>query len=171
MNKTERSRLAAGIIFILVGAAFLAAQLMPGLFSTISIIFGWPWIIIGVGAALFIFGLAIGVPEMAVPACITAGIGCLLYWQNLTGNWGSWAYAWTLIPGFVGIGTVVSALIGGKRSEISDGLRTILVSLVLFIFFGSFLGAFTFLGAYWPLLIVAAGVILLLQGLIRGRGK
>lgn len=170
MNKTERSRLAAGVIFILVGAVFLAAQLFPGLFASIGIIISWPWIIIAVGAGLLILGLAMGTPEMAIPACIVAGIGGLLYYQNLSGNWLSWAYAWTLIPGFAGCGMIISALIGGKgRQEISNGLRAILSSLVMFVIFGSFFGAFAFLGAYWPLLIIAAGVLLLAQALIRTR--
>ena len=44
----------------------------------------------------------------------------MLYWQNQTGNWESWAYAWALIPGFVGVGTIVMGLWEGKWA---DGAR------------------------------------------------
>ena len=42
--------------------------------------------------------LLTGQPGMLVPACIVGGIGGMLYWQNLTGDWASWSYSWSLIP-------------------------------------------------------------------------
>jgi hypothetical protein len=36
---------------------------------------------------------------------------------------------------------------------------------VMFTIFGSFLGGFAFLGPYWPLILVAAGLLLLLQNI------
>jgi len=43
----------------------------------------------------------------------------------------------------------------------------ILVGIVLFLVFGSIFGAFTWLGAYWPLLLVGAGLIILIEGLLK----
>ena len=107
---------------------------------------------------------------MAVPACIVGGIGGLLYWQNATGNWESWAYAWTLIPGFVGVGIVLSGLLGGEiRQSVSGGGWLILISLVLFTIFGSFFGALGIVGDYWPVLLILLGLLILIRSLFRSR--
>ena len=108
-------------------------------------------------------------PGMIVPACIVGGIGCLLYWQNATNNWESWAYAWTLIPGFAGVGTLLLGLITGDGRTARSGLWLILISLVLFAVFASFLGGLNYFGRYWPLLLIALGVLLLVRALFRDR--
>jgi len=166
MNRRHRSSLAGGLVLILLGVLFLAVQLMPGL----QLWFSWPLIIVGVGVLLLILGLVTGAPDMAVPACIVGGIGGLLYWQNSTGNWESWAYAWTLIPGFVGVGIVLSGLLGGKpRQPVREGGGLILISLVLFTVFGSFLGGLSLLGPYWPVLLIVLGLWVLVRPLFRSR--
>jgi len=164
MDVQRRSNLALGVILILLGGIFLLTRLVPGLELVIS----WPWIVIGVGVMLALVGLLTGVPDMAVPGCIVGGIGGILYYQNLSGDWASWSYMWALIPVFVGVGMLLAALLGGKsRGAVREGFRTLLVGLTLFVVFGSFFGAFSILGAYWPLLLVAAGVLILLEGLFK----
>ena len=164
MDVQRRSNLALGLVLILLGGLFLVTRIIPGL----ELVLGWPWIVIGVGAMLLLIGLLAGAPDMAVPACIVSGIGGILYYQNLTGDWASWSYAWALIPAFVGVGMLVSALLGGhSRSAVREGIRTLMVGVVLFLVFGSFFGAFTWLGAYWPLLLVGAGVLILVEGLVK----
>jgi hypothetical protein len=107
---------------------------------------------------------------MAVPACIVGGIGGLLYYQNASGNWDSWAYAWALIPGFVGVGVILSGLLAGRgRQALIEGGGTVLVSLVLFAVFGSFLGGGDFPPLVWPILLIGAGVLLLLRTLLPSR--
>lgn len=164
MDVQKRSNLALGIVLILLGGFFLITRIVPAL----ELVLGWPWIVIGVGAALLLIGLLVGAPDMAIPACIVSGIGCILYYQTLTHNWASWSYAWALIPAFVGIGMFVAALLGGRsRYAYRDALRTILVGVILFVVFGSFFGAFAWLGAYWPLLLVGAGVLILVEGFLK----
>jgi hypothetical protein len=166
MNRRRRSSLAGGLVLILLGAWFLVAQWVPGLQVWLS----WPLIIVGVGALLLIIGLLTGVPAMAVPACIVGGIGGLLYWQNATQNWESWAYAWVLIPGFVGVGIVLSGLLGGEaRQSVRGGGWLILISLVLFTVFGSLFGAPGLLGPYWPVLLILLGLLVLVRPLFRSR--
>ena len=115
-----------------------------------------------VGAVLLLLAVLAGVPELAVPAAIVGGIGGLLWWQNTTDNWESWAYAWTLIPGFVGVGIILSGLLGRRmRESLIGGGWLILISLILFLVFGSFLGGMDLLGAYWLLLLIGLGVLLL----------
>jgi hypothetical protein len=166
MDSQRRSSLAGGLVLILLGALFLAVQWVPGL----QLWFSWPLIIIGIGVLLLIVGLLTGVPAMAIPACIVGGIGGLLYWQNATGNWESWAYAWTLIPGFVGVGMVLSGLLGGDiRQTVRGGGWLILISLVLFAVFASFFGALGLVGRYWPVLLIGLGLLVLAQSLFRSR--
>jgi hypothetical protein len=170
MDRRRRSNLVAGLLLILLGVWFMAVQLVPELRAWMDIEYAWPLIIVGVGVLLLVVGLLTGAPAMAVPACIVGGIGGLLYWQNATGNWESWAYMWTLIPGFVGVGVVLSALLGGEtRQALSGGAWLILISLVLFAVFGSFLGGLGLLGPYWPVLLIALGLLALLRPLLRSR--
>ena len=161
MDQRRRTGLVAGLVMILIGAWFLAVQLVPGLRSYG---FHWPLIIIGVGVFLFLLGLATRSPGLSVPAFIVGGIGGLLYWQLLSGRWESWNYAWALIPGFVGLGMIVAGLLGERRGEmIRGGISLLVISLILFAIFGAFLGGFFGLGQYWPLLLVLLGLFLLVQ--------
>ena len=168
MSQAQRSSLVGGLLLVGLGALFLVYQLSPSLRELFSLEFSWPLIVVGVGVFLLFLGLVVGAPEMAVPAAIVGGIGGLLYWQNATDNWESWAYAWTLIPGFVGIGIILAGLLGGRLAKgLRDGLGLLIISLVGFAIFGSFLGGFDVLGPYWPLLLILAGVAILIRPLFR----
>jgi hypothetical protein len=168
METHRRTNLLGGIVLILVGGILLAVQLFPSLGLTINITFSWPLILVGVGIFLFLLGLLVNEPDMAVPACILAGIGGILYYQNATGDWASWAYAWALIPGFVGVGTILAGLFGGNfRRSLRDGGTLILISLILFAIFSSLLGGKSYLGVYWPVLIILLGLWLLIRPLFK----
>jgi len=171
MNSSQRSALVGGLLLILLGGFFLIGQVVPGLWINVL---GWPWIVIGVAVILLIIGVVTNTPGMAVPACIVGGIGALLYWQSRTGAWESWSYAWTLIPGFVGIGTMLMGLWQGKWSDVRGGLTLVLFSAVMFVVFGSFLGglfggSLSFIGRWWPVLLILLGVLTLLDYLAKQR--
>jgi len=169
MDRKTRSSLGIGLLLVLIGGFFLAVQFLPNLGDWFWHIFDWPVYIIGVGACLLVFGLVVGAPGMAVPACIVAGIGGILYYQNASGNWESWSYVWALIPGFTGVGGMLASLLGsGSRSGFRSNLTLVLISLVMFLVFGAFFGANP-LGAYWPILLIALGVWMLLQPLFKKR--
>jgi len=163
----NRGAAAIGATLILVGLFFLIAQWVPGLKALLGIEYSWPLIVIGVGVFLALIGLLTGAPETLIPAAIVGGIGGILYWQNLTGNWGSWSYVWTLIPGFVGLGMVLAAFFRGTqhraRQLLTGGLWQVVISLVLFGVFGSFLGGPPWLTRYWPVGIILLGIIVLLR--------
>jgi hypothetical protein len=169
MNRQRRTSLAFGLILLLLGAWFLALQLVPSLEDWVAANFEWPLFTVGAGALLLLIALVTGVPDLAVPAAITAGIGGLLYWQNATGNWASWSYAWALIPGFAGVGVVLSGLLGqNTRANLREGLRLMVISLVLFFVFASLLGGVNYFGPYWPVLLILLGLWLLVQPFLRG---
>jgi hypothetical protein len=171
MDQRTRSGVAGGVLLILLGIFFLIYQLMPGRLSWLSVDLGWPFIIVGVGLFLLILGLIVGAPGMAIPASILSGIGLLLYWQNATGNWESWAYAWTLIPGFVGVGVILNGLLGGDRlrSAFESGFWLILISLTLFAIFSAVFQGPNLFGPYMPVLLIVFGVLLLVRGFFRRR--
>lgn len=173
MTSSQRSALAGGLVLILLGVLFLAGQLLPNLWSWVGEA-SWPLIVVGVGVFLLIIGVLANAPGMAVPACIVGGIGLLLYWQNRTGNWESWSYAWTLIPGFVGIGTIVMGLWEGKGSSIRGGLWLVLISAIMFAVFGSLIGGLFganlgFIAKWWPVALILLGILSLIDYLAKRR--
>jgi hypothetical protein len=168
MEAKERSRLVVGLLFVILGVIFLLTRFFPALESWLAIEFTWPLIVVGVGLFLLIIGLLVGTPDMAVPACVVGGIGGLLYWQNATNNWGSWAYVWTLIPGFVGVGIIISGLLNRSfRRGLREGGGLLVISLILFLIFGSFLGGAELIGPYWPIILILFGLWLIFRAFYR----
>jgi hypothetical protein len=170
MDDRRRSGVAAGVLLVLFGAVMLAMQLVPGLRWWLDGPFGWPLIVAGVGAIMLLTGLLTLQPGFVTAGCIVGGIGGILYWQNATGAWASWAYMWTLIPGFAGVGMILAGAIKGDFARgLRVGLWQILISAVLFLIFGAFLGGPNLLGIYWPVLIIGLGVIMLFRPLFGRR--
>lgn len=168
MQNQRRTGLVGGVILLLLGGWLLAMQLFPSLASLIKIEFAWPLFVIAAALVILVIGLLTSTPGMAVPACVVGGIGCLLYYQNLSGNWSSWAYAWTLIPGFAGVGALLAGLLGDNPSRsYRDGLNLIVISAIMFLIFGSFLGGVNLLGQWWPLLLILLGAWLLIRPFFR----
>ncbi len=173
MEKRNRTQLVLGVILILVAGWLIATRINPDLSKIFHLPpFDWPMWVIFAGAVLLVIGLLTGAPGMAVPACIVAGIGGILYYQNASNNWESWAYMWTLIPGFVGIGSILAGILGDdfKRS-ISQGLNSLIVSVVLFAIFGTFFHAWNIFGVYSTYIPIAllflAGIWLIVRGFLR----
>ncbi len=170
MTKERRSDLVFGIILLLIGAWFLVSQfnLVPGLNAILNVQYQWPLIVVGVGVLLFLLGLLARAPGMSVPACIVAGIGGILYYDNLTMNWASWSYTWTLIPGFVGVGILLSTLLGGiEKGGYREGLRLIVISAILFFIFFMIFSGQAYFTRYWPVLIILVGAWIIIQAIVR----
>ncbi|HSQ40568.1 MAG TPA: hypothetical protein VLM78_10465, partial [Anaerolineales bacterium] len=100
---------------------------------------------------------------------IITGVGGILYYQNMTNDFGSWSYMWTLIPGFVGVGTILTGLLGEHtRRNIGHGLRLLVTSAVLFLVFATFFGGLDILGEYGlPVVLILLGIYVLARGFIR----
>lgn len=172
MNRERRSSIILGLLLVLAGGWFLAQQFYPELRLWENFDFSWPWYVLGTGALLLLLGLILGAPGMAVPACIVGGIGAILYYQNETGNWESWAYAWALIPGFVGIGIILAGLLEGRfRNGLREGGPLVVISAIMFVVFGAFLGGPSLLGDYWPVLLILVGIWLLIQPALQRGAK
>lgn len=162
MDQRQRSYLAGGVLLVLIGVLLLVFQTVPQWQKILAITDTWPLIVIGVGMGLLVLGLLVNAPGMAVPAMIVGGIGGILLWQNITGRWESWSYMWALIPGFVGVGTVLSGLIRGEgiSEALRSGLGLLATSIVLCAVFGTFFGAFIFKEPFWPIVLIVLGLVL-----------
>jgi len=168
--KQNRSNLFLGLLLILLGAWLVISRQVPAVQAWIENNFSWPMYTIGAGLLILFIGLLTNAPGMAIPASIVAGVGGILYYQNATGNYGSWAYMWTLIPGFVGVGTILAGLLGeNTRRSLGHGLRLLVTSAVLFLIFATFLGGVSILGPYGlPIVLILLGVYILARGFLRG---
>lgn len=164
----KQSPIVGGLILIVVGVLFLTLQAFPDLADQFDLTVYWPFFLVGIGG-LFLLGAMAGSAPLAVPGTIVGGIGLLLAYQNATGNWASWSYVWTLIPGLVGLGLLLANLLDREQSAFSvAGARLMIVSLVLFLIVGGIFGA---LGSFWPVLLIIVGGFLFLHGRTRALSK
>jgi hypothetical protein len=167
----NRGQLVLGVILILLGGLFLAQQQMPAVRQWMDLYMTYPLNVVAVGGVIFLVGLLLGAPGMSIPAAIVAGIGGILYYQVKYEDYASWSYMWALIPGFVGVGEIVSGLLSRNMAQARSGTNTIMVSLVMFVIFAAIFGKLTIFGPYGPaILLVLAGVWLLVRGLLPRRG-
>lgn len=167
MSRQGRTQLVLGVLLILLGAWFVAGKAMPDFGAWAQKFMQWPYTLISIGALIMVIGLAIGAPGMAVPACIVAGIGGIFYYNEFYASQSAWAYMWTLILGFVGLGSVLAGLLGETpRQSIPRGLNLMVVSAVLFLVFSAIFGGWGMLGNYVPaILLIALGVWVLASSL------
>jgi len=163
----------AGFLLLLAGGVLLVNQINPGLLANIlpdTITITWPWFVIGTGAVFIFFALLTGTGGLAVPGSVIGTIGLILYYQNNTGDWESWAFIWVLIPASVGLGIILSSLIEGHLRSAIPGIWLMLINLAIFlVFWAIFRRDSALLSTYWPVIIIAAGVIILLQSLFARR--
>jgi hypothetical protein len=130
----------------------------------------WPYEILGFAALLLLAGLVSWQPGYVIPAAIVGGLGGALLYTNTTGDWSAWAYLWALIPGFVGVGLFLfGAWSGHVRGPWIAAGWLLAVSAVLFGVFGSFLGGPRSLAQWWPVALIALGLVFLAQSFGRRR--
>jgi hypothetical protein len=110
---------------------------------------------------------------MSIPACIVAGIGGILYYQHRSGDWDSWSFLWTLIPGFVGVGSILTGLFGeNTRRNLAHGLNLVVISAAMFLFFAGLMRRLSILGPYGPaILLILLGLYVIGRSLFRSRGS
>jgi hypothetical protein len=90
-----------------IGAAMLIAGVVFFFLAISGINFLavlWPLFVIVPGLAFFIPCLKGGdMSAFSIPGGLIAGTGVILFYQNLTGHWESWAYIWTLYGVILGM--------------------------------------------------------------------
>ena len=171
MSRQNRTQLAIGILLVLLGAWFIAVRQVPILKPFSNLNWDWPFYVIGSGVILLLIGLVTDAPRMAIPAAIVAGIGGILYYQNMSHDRESWNFMWTLIFGFIGVGNILAGLFGDDtRHNIGRGLNLIVISAVLFLIFAAIFNRINILGNYGvAVLLILLGLYVIGRGLISSR--
>ena len=117
MENTNRGTVILGTFLIAIGVVYLLLNLVPG----IQTVQTWPVIFFFLAAAFFlpVFlwpSAKRGLAGLYIPGSIMLVLGLIFTYDVLTLDWASWAYAWLLIPGGVGLG-----LFSGRLSAIGGG--------------------------------------------------
>ncbi len=163
----NRGTLVVALLLIFLGVWYLMVELYPPVKAFSYSPQTWPWQIIGFGALFFVLAILAWVPALFIPGSVIAGVGIILYYQNLTGQWDTWSYAWTLIPGFGGFGLLLFGLLSRRRGALVSGVWNLFSSLILFGIFGSALGSLKVAGIIWPLGLILLGVYFIVRFLLR----
>ncbi len=161
-----------GIILVLVGGAFLAAQLLDLRIGEIP----WPAWIIGPGVVLMLAGFLVSFGSgMVIGGTVVTVIGLLLLYQDATDHWESWAYAWALVaPGASGLGIMLAGVRDGHPSAVRAGFSQAILGLGIFaVGYLFFEGILNISGRRLPLPgwvvpagVVALGALILVRGLV-----
>ncbi len=169
-----------GVIFVLGGLAALVLPRTGWDIETWIEGSGWPIFVVVPGLLLWALAFVPRPPAgvgFAVAGSIVTAVGLLLWYQQLSGHWDSWAYAWALIgPCAAGVGLLLYGWLTGTQRMVASGLRLAVIGLGLFL-----IGGLVFettartsripfdADQAWPVLIIVVGVALVLGNVRGGR--
>lgn len=123
-----------GLILVLTGGVFLADQLL----GTGFMVDYWPLLILLLGLTFFVGMLVAGKrgPWLAIPGAVLVTLGLIVFIQNWSNLWITWAYAWALLISAMGLGMLImNAYLRRQGLRRAAGL-IIGIGLILFVFFG-----------------------------------
>ncbi len=162
------SNTVGAFILIGLGVLFLIAQVTGWGFLGLA----WPLIIVAPGV-LFLAAAYFGDTKQAgfyVPGMVITGTGALLWYQNVSGNWQSWAYMWSIYPVLVGVALILMGNRTGNEKQLKDGRGLLTTGLILFLVFAGFFELFIFndFGGLWgivlPVALIVIGIVMLRGG-------
>ena len=167
--------MAIGLILIAVGGILFAGQMAGIGIEDV----GWPFFVIAAGVAVLLIGLLVANEQgMVVGGMVATTVGLVLFYQDQTDRWESWAYAWALVgPAASGLGLALWGLRSGNGGDVRNGTWGLLGGLAIFaigfLFFEGVIG----IGGdrlalpEWllPVAVIAIGVVVLLRGVIERR--
>lgn len=169
------STVAVGLVLVLVGAILFAGQLWNVGIDDI----GWPFFVIVTGVAILVIGLVVaGEQGLVIGGTIVTTVGLVLLYQNNTGRWESWAYAWALVgPAASGLGLALWGARTGNAGDIRNGTWGVLGGLAFFVVGFLFFEGVIGIGGdrlslpEWllPVAVIAIGVVVLGRGLLDRR--
>jgi hypothetical protein len=174
----RRGGVILGIVLIALGGLFLVDRVVGLDFG----MYAWPGYVILPGFLLFAAAMATSDVRagtgLATASGIVVMVGLVLFVQNVTGLWATWAYAWALVgPGGTGVGLTAYGVLRREPDLAMAGARTLGVGLGLFAGFGLFfegvigLSGEPFLldSQLGPVVLVVAGLALVVLSLVRRR--
>ena len=160
---------ALGALLIVVGVAVAIVQWTSLRIDHLA----WPLFILVPGLALQTLALFAPRPMgtgLSVAGGMTTIAGAVLLFQNGTGLWDTWAYAWALVvPGGAGLGLIGQGLAEGDREMARAGTTALFAGLVLFVGGGAFFESVLHLSGpslgamrgVFPALLIAIGIVFL----------
>jgi hypothetical protein len=165
-----------GVVLIDVGVVAMLSRLYGiNLFESFGE-GGWPVFIILPGLVLLALAVVPAPPAgigFATSGAIVTMVGSILLYQQQTGHWESWAYAWALIPFAAGVAQVLYGLLARQRSMVSSGLWMAGIAGALFLvgawfFEGVFAGdrAIIDAGNWWPVAVIALGAVIAFRAVV-----
>ena len=167
--------LGLGAVLILIGILLFVGQLTNVGIEDV----GWPIIVVGIGVLILGLGLFVnGEQGMVVGGTVVTTVGLVLLYQNTTGHWESWAYAWALVgPAASGLGLLLWGIRTADAGDIRGGTWGLLGGLGLFVVgFLFFEGIIGISGQRLPLpewllpaAVIGIGVVLLIRATFERR--
>jgi len=164
-----------GVALLLIGGLLFVGQLLDIGIDDV----GWPAIVIGIGVVILVLGLFVNREQgMVIGGTVVTTVGLVLLYQDQTGRWETWAYAWALVgPAASGLGMVLWGIRSADPVEIRNGTWTLLGGLAIFVVgFLFFEGVIGISGEplglpEWvlPVVVIVIGVVVLARGIF-GRG-
>ena len=184
-RRPPRQATVLGGLLIVVGAVLLLAQ-----FVSIDVgHYGWPLFVIVPGVLILVVSVTLrGVvgEGLAIAGSWVTMSGLILFYQNATDHFESWAYAWALVfPTATGIGMILYGVTAGRPGNVRFGTRMLGAGVVIFLLGAVFFEGIIGIGGYRfgrnagivvGALITAIGAVLFALNLIsdrrdsRGRG-
>jgi len=173
-HHSDQTNFVLGGILITLGAIFLLGQLFGIRFGH----YVWPFYIIVPGVLLFILALSTedeGGRILAGIGSIVTMTGLLLFYQNMTNHFESWAYGWALVSLVaVGLGRMLYGTLKDRPKLVRAGERLATVGLTIFfagaVFFELIIGISGYgigsLGRFaLPILLISAGAFFLFRSM------
>ena len=174
-DSTATPAIGLGVALLLIGVLLFVGQIFDIGINDV----GWPAIVIGIGVVILVLGLFVNREQgMVIGGTVVTTVGLVLLYQNTTGRWESWAYAWALVgPAASGLGMVLWGIRSADPAEIRNGTWALLgglgIFLVGFLFFEGVIGIS---GEPLPLpewvlpaVVIAIGVVVLARGIFQRR--
>jgi len=158
MKNIDRFSAFVAVMFIGLGILLLAFNFIEGL----DLRHAWPLLFFIFAAAFYLPALLWrnerhGLGGLYIPGSILAALGLVFTYNTLSGDWGSWLFAWTWIPGGVGLGLMLGARVGGWSDVVfSVGAWMLGVNAAIFAALATFFGT--------PALSIVGSVIFIVGG-------
>jgi len=171
----NRGLLYVGVLLVAFGIVFLIAQTAEVLLAPGEGHHGWrvmwPFLVLLVGLAFWLplliwWDRRRELAGLAVPAAIVTTNGLILLYQNLTGDWESWSYLWTMEPIAVAAGLLVIYLLSNQARGVLVAAGILGgIGLLFFLIFSSASGGLP--GLVAPAALILAGILIAISGLRR----
>jgi hypothetical protein len=169
------SAVAIGLVLIVIGAILFAGQLLDIGIEDV----GWPFFVVAIGVVILVIGLVVANEQgMVIGGTVVTTVGLVLLYQNETGRYETWAYAWALVgPAASGLGLVLWGARSGNANDVRNGTWGLLGGLGLFVIGFLFFEGVIGIGGdrldlpEWllPVVVIGIGVVILGRGLFERR--